>query len=244
VRAQFGSSDEEQVQLSKEEHAAFLDDLRRKLDHRTLEATCVAWKFESATSRLGVVAEHVQALGTRLGKPHIDVHCEPTRLRLPPQKWRSFWSVFAHVVRNVVDHGVQSVDERRAAGKDERTQIHLSLRHQGGRVILTIQDDGPGVDEARISERAKSLGLPHATQSELLQALFADGVSSRSQATATSGRGVGLGAVRHVVDELGGRIDVHSELGRGVRFQFVFPESMLWEEPKTHSVPPRQRLAS
>jgi two-component system chemotaxis sensor kinase CheA len=198
----------------------------------------------SAASRLAVIAEQVHALGARLGKPHIDVQCEPTRLRLPPQKWRTFWTVFAHVVRNVVDHGVQSAAERHAAGKPERTQIALALQHQSGRVVLTIQDDGPGIDEARIAERAQSLGLPHATRAELLQALFADGVSSRSEATTTSGRGVGLGAVRQVIDGLGGRIEVHSEPGQGARFSFIFPESMLWDEPRTQSVPPRERLAS
>ncbi len=244
VRAQFGSTDHEQIQLSKEEHGAFLEELRRRVDYRALEAACAAWRHESAASRLSVIAEHVHALGERLGKPHIDVHCEPTRLRLPPQKWRAFWSVFAHVVRNVVDHGVQSAPERQAAGKAERTQIALSLQHQSGHVVLTIQDDGPGIDEERIAERARSLGLPHATRAELLQALFADGVSSRSEATTTSGRGVGLGAVRGVVDGLGGRIEVHSEPGQGARFSFLFPESMLCDEPRTRSVPPRERLAS
>ncbi|HEY6561617.1 MAG TPA: ATP-binding protein [Polyangiaceae bacterium] len=244
VRAQFGSTDHEQIQLSKEEHSAFLEDLRRRVEHRALEAACASWKYESAASRLVVVAEHVQALGTRLGKPHIDVHCEPTRLRLPPRKWRAFWSVFAHVVRNVVDHGVEDGNARRAAGKPERAQIALSIQHQAGCVTLTVQDDGPGVDEARITERAQRLGLPHGSRVELLQALFANGVSSRSEATSTSGRGVGLGAVRHVVDQLGGRIEVQSEPGRGVRFQFVFPEDMLREEAQTQSVPPRERLAS
>ncbi|HMJ14116.1 MAG TPA: ATP-binding protein [Polyangiaceae bacterium] len=245
VRAKFGDVGQAQhIQLSQAEHLAFLDDLRRRVDHDTLKALCASWKFESAASRLALVAEHIHALGARLGKPNITVTCEPTRLRLPPGTWRAFWSVFAHVVRNVVDHGVESAEARRASGKPEHAQIALSVRHEGAHVVLSLQDDGPGIDESRIAERAEGLGLPHASRDELLQALFVDGVSSRAEVTATSGRGVGLGAVRAVVEGAGGRIEVRSETGRGVRFQFVFPESMLWDEQKSRTVPLAQRLAS
>ncbi len=95
---------------------------------------------------------------------------------------------------------------------------------------MSISDDGRGVDWAAIARRAEALGLPHGTRQQLEEALFADGVSSRAEVTHTSGRGVGLGAVRAVVRQLGGSIEVATELGQGTTFRFVFPEALLFDE--------------
>ena len=82
----------------------------------------------------------------------------------------------------------------------------------------------------RIALRAKERGLPHATPSDSEEALFAEGVSSNVEATLTSGRGLGLGAVREVVRRLGGRIEVQSQTGRGTTFLFIMPQTMLFED--------------
>src|SRR6185369_15641900 len=104
------------------EYQAFLDELRARASHDDLMALAVTWRFEPVSKRLGVVGEHIRALAKRLGRASVDVICEPTTLRLPPAKWAGFWSALAHVVRNTVDHGVQTAAERTAVKKAARAQ--------------------------------------------------------------------------------------------------------------------------
>jgi two-component system chemotaxis sensor kinase CheA len=139
--------------------------------------------------------------------------------------------VFAHVVRNTVDHGIETAAQREAAHKPPQALVTLSVRRDGQRVVVSISDDGPGIDWTAIASRARDRGLPHASRSDLEAALFADGISARRKSTSTSGRGVGLSALREVVLELGGRVEVESTDGRGTTFRFVLPESMLVDNP-------------
>jgi len=155
------------------------------------------------------------------------VICEPTSLRLPPAKWAGFWSTFAHVVRNTVDHGVETSAQREASGKSPHATVKLSVVRDGVGVVVSISDDGPGVDWQAIATRARERGMPHASRAELEAALFCDGISSRRESTAISGRGVGLGAVREVVRALGGRSYIEDAKGGGTVFRFHLPESML-----------------
>ena len=174
-----------------------------------------------------MISEQIRALANRLGRAPVDVICAPTSLRLPPAKWAGFWSAFAHVVRNTVDHGVETAAEREAAGKPPRALVKLSVRRDGQRVVVSISDDGPGVDWDAIAARAREAGLPHANRADLEAALFSDGISTRRESTATSGRGVGLGALREVVRALGGDSKVDTAEGGGASFRFALPESML-----------------
>jgi two-component system chemotaxis sensor kinase CheA len=215
------------VELEEREYDAFLDEVRARTDHDTLLAMAGAWRFEPVSKRLAVISEQIRALANRLGRAPVDVICAPTSLRLPPARWPGFWSAFAHVVRNTVDHGVESAAEREAAGKPPRALVKLSVRHEGQRVVVSISDDGPGVDWDTIAARARAAGLPHANRPDLEAALFSDGISTRRESTATSGRGVGLGAVREVVRALGGEIKIEAADGGGTLFRFALPESML-----------------
>jgi len=179
------------------------------------------------SKRLAVISEQIRALANRLGRAPVDVICAPTSLRLPPARWAAFWSAFAHVVRNTVDHGVETAAQREAAGKPPRALVKLSVRRDGQRVVVWISDDGPGVDWDIIATRARAAGLPHATRADLEAALFSDGISTRRESTATSGRGMGLGALREVVHALGGDSKVETADGGGTVFRFALPESML-----------------
>lgn len=220
------------VELDRAEYAAMLAALRGRLDHDLLLATAASWRFEPAARRLELIGEQLQHLAERLGKAPTDVVREPTNLRLPPGKWGPFWAAFAHVVRNTVDHGIDTAIERAASGKGPRATVTLGVaRERQGDLVVSIRDDGPGIDWPGVAARARALGLPHATPAELEAALFAGGVSSRADVTATSGRGVGLSAVHAVVSALGGRIEVQTDPGRGTCFRFVFPQAMLVDEP-------------
>ena len=157
----------------------------------------------------------------------------PTDLRLPPGNWGKFWSAYAHVVRNTVDHGVETAAQRRAAGKPERARVGVGITLDRGQVLVDIRDDGPGIDWEVIARRARERGLPHGTQRDLETALFADGVSSRNQASATSGRGVGLGAVRDEVRACGGWLEIGNNADGGSWLRCWLPAAMLSQRNET-----------
>jgi sensor histidine kinase regulating citrate/malate metabolism len=172
----------------------------------------------------------VQRLAKRLGRANIVIAGESTLLRLPARKWGPFWSAFAHVIRNAVDHGIETTDERRRAGKPEHATVALGVAREAQSVVVTIRDDGRGIDWERIATVAQERGLPHDTKAELEEALFTDGVTSRMDVTEVSGRGIGLGAVRAMVRQMGGRIELESQTGHGTTFRFVMPQAMLTDD--------------
>lgn len=132
-----------------------------------------------------------------------------------------------HLVRNAADHGLEKPEQRRASGKPEAGQVRLSARQSGGEVIISISDDGRGVDRARVRERAESQGLinPGAQLSdpELLQLIFQPGFSTAQTVTNLSGRGVGMDVVKRTIDALRGSIDLTSRPGEGSEVSLRIP---------------------
>jgi two-component system chemotaxis sensor kinase CheA len=132
-----------------------------------------------------------------------------------------------HMIRNAVDHGLESAEARVAAGKDPVGSILLSAAHRSGSVIITIRDDGAGLNRRKILEIAKSKGLvaPEAelNDSEIDALLFMPGFSTASTISNLSGRGVGLDVVRNAVVALGGRVSIASFPGAGTEFTISLP---------------------
>ncbi|MBW8284346.1 MAG: chemotaxis protein CheA [Rhizobium sp.] len=132
-----------------------------------------------------------------------------------------------HLVRNSIDHGLETPDERRAAGKPEAGHVRLSARQSGGEVIITVKDDGRGINRERVRAKAESSGLiqPGATLSdqELLQLIFQPGFSTAQQITSLSGRGVGMDVVKKTVEALRGAIEVTSTPGNGSEIALRIP---------------------
>lgn len=134
-----------------------------------------------------------------------------------------------HLLRNAVDHGVESPEERRAAGKDETGVVRLEASHRAGMLIITVADDGRGVDPDAIRRRLRERGIPGAesadrmSEPELLEYLFQPGFSTAPELTELSGRGVGLNVVQSTVHEVGGMVRATSRPGRGTRFQMELP---------------------
>jgi len=134
-----------------------------------------------------------------------------------------------HMVRNSADHGLESTEQRRAAGKPERGKIRLAAYHEGGHIIIEISDDGRGLDTARIRAKALENGL--ATEAELEKMseaqihkfIFHAGFSTAAKVTSVSGRGVGMDVVRNNIEIIGGTIDVRSVPGRGTTFVIKIP---------------------
>lgn len=132
-----------------------------------------------------------------------------------------------HLLINAVDHGCETPEQRVAAGKSPRATVTVAAKSAGGTVILEVSDDGRGIDEDKVRATAIERGVLPAGSTlagePLLQLLFMPAFSTASTVTSTSGRGVGLDVVQTAVDELGGTIDISSELGHGTKFSLTLP---------------------
>jgi two-component system, chemotaxis family, sensor kinase CheA len=134
-----------------------------------------------------------------------------------------------HLVRNSLDHGMEMPAEREAAGKPATGTIEISARHAGSNVVITVRDDGRGVDPARVAAKAAERGLIPADQIEsvdmarAIELLFAPGFSTRDETSDVSGRGVGMDAVRNAIRGLGGAVVMTSEAGAGSTVQIRLP---------------------
>ena len=134
-----------------------------------------------------------------------------------------------HIVRNSVDHGIESPVRRTAAGKSPEGLLALRAYHEGGQVIIEISDDGAGLDAEKIRRKAVEKGLVTADQSlrmnerELLHLIFQPGFSTAEQITNVSGRGVGMDVVKTNIDRIGGTVDVQSKPGVGTTVRMKIP---------------------
>lgn len=132
-----------------------------------------------------------------------------------------------HLIRNAVDHGIEPADERLAAGKSAEGTLTLSAEHRSGRILIRIADDGRGINRERVLAKAVEKGLvaPDAqlAKEEIDNLIFAPGFSTAATVSSISGRGVGMDVVRQNVKELGGRITIESEPGRGTTFTLTLP---------------------
>ncbi len=134
-----------------------------------------------------------------------------------------------HLVRNSLDHGLESPQEREAAGKPATGTLEISAHHAGGSVLIAVRDDGRGIDPARVARKAAERGLIAADavdsvdMAQAIELLFSAGFSTAEQMSDISGRGVGLDAVRTTIRELGGEVIVQSELGAGTTTQIRLP---------------------
>jgi two-component system chemotaxis sensor kinase CheA len=135
-----------------------------------------------------------------------------------------------HVVRNAFDHAIEAADERVAAGKDPEGCIRLDAYQRGNHVVIEVVDDGRGIDPERVRARGRELGLisrdQHLSDREALDLVFSAGFSTRTEVTATSGRGVGLDVVKANLTGFGGIVDIDSTLGRGTRITMTLPTTL------------------
>jgi two-component system chemotaxis sensor kinase CheA len=132
-----------------------------------------------------------------------------------------------HMMRNSIDHGLETAAERVALGKPAQGRIEIEASHQGGGILIRISDDGRGIDPSRILTKAREQGLVdnnfHGSQSEILGLIFQPGFSTAETVTEVSGRGVGMDVVQGSINRLRGRIDVESVLGEGTTFLIHLP---------------------
>lgn len=192
--------------------------------HRPAELLRIVdgWKREAVDRRLDRLAEHAKGLADRLGKGPLEVTCDGAGVRLRAERWAPFWSACVHVVRNAVDHGLESPEDRAAAGKPAG-RLALRVREDGDDVVVEISDDGRGVDWEALREKARERGVAAERREDLEAFLLHGGVSTKSGVSEVSGRGVGVGACYEACAELGGCVEIDSEKGAGTTFRFRIP---------------------
>ena len=134
-----------------------------------------------------------------------------------------------HLVRNAIDHGIESPAARRAAGKSEQGTVRLSAQQEGDHVSIEVSDDGAGIDPEKIRRSAVNKGVidsdaaARLSADECLHLIFAPGFSTRTEVSDLSGRGVGMDVVQSKIRELSGQVQIQSEVGRGSRFIIRVP---------------------
>lgn len=132
-----------------------------------------------------------------------------------------------HMIRNAIDHGLETPEQRRAAGKDERGTVTLEAAHRSGRVVITLRDDGVGINRARVRQIAQHKGLirpeDDLTDTDIDNILFRPGFSTVDAVSNLSGRGVGMDVVRNEIQSLGGRVTLQSEPGAGTSVTISLP---------------------
>lgn len=133
-----------------------------------------------------------------------------------------------HILRNSMDHGVEDPEERLANGKSDTGKVHLSARYEGNEILISVKDDGAGIDKERVLRKAEEKGLLQVpaekmTDKEIFALIFEPGFSTAKQVTDISGRGVGMDVVRKNIEKLRGAIDIESELGKGTTVTLRIP---------------------
>jgi len=168
----------------------------------------------------------VRDLSAELGR-EIDLITEGAETELDKTVLDKLGESLVHVIRNAVDHGILSPDERAREGKPRRGTIRLSASHEGPHVVIRIEDDGRGIDPEKVKAAAIGRGyLPpeaNPSQAELLNMVFLPGFSTATEITSISGRGVGMDVVKRQIDALRGSVVLSSVKGQGTRVTFTLP---------------------
>ena len=170
----------------------------------------------------------VRDLSTKLGK-QVELELVGKDTELDRTVVDALGDPLVHLVRNALDHGLEGPDERIAAGKPATGTLEISAQHAGGNVVITVSDDGRGIDALRVARKAAERGLiaPEAVDSidsqRAVELLFSAGFSTAEVTSDISGRGVGMDAVRAAIRGLGGEVLMTSELGQGTTAQIRLP---------------------
>lgn len=139
----------------------------------------------------------------------------------------ALYEPMVHMIRNSIDHGLESTGERKLSGKPEKGTVSLKAYHKGGHIVIEITDDGKGLNTIQILEKAMSLGLVDSnadlSDAEIYQLIMKPGFSTAKTITGISGRGVGMDVVKKAIDNLNGRLAIHSEEGKGSTFIITLP---------------------
>jgi len=213
--------------LPQGEHQDLVEGLEELAQHtRELRESVMSIRAQPVGSVFARMPRLVRDLSAATGKQvHLITSGEATEV--DKTVIENLVDPLTHMLRNAIDHGLETPEQRRAAGKDETGTVHLSAQHRSGRIVIEITDDGRGIDRPRVLSKAIERGLlpPDAQPSddEIDNLIFRPGFSTADSISNISGRGVGMDVVLRNISSLGGRIQVTSAPGEGARFTLSLP---------------------
>ncbi|HET9239807.1 MAG TPA: 7TM diverse intracellular signaling domain-containing protein [Oligoflexus sp.] len=179
-------------------------------------------------SLFGAMLTHTSRLAAQLGKD-VDIHVQGGDVLVNPELLGPVISTMPHLLRNALDHGIETPEQR--SNKSSRARLDLSIERNPGQILITVADDGQGLDWERIREVAVEKGLvtpeafDQASEEDRARLIFMPGFSTTQTLSEISGRGVGMSALLAAVQQLGGEIKVKSQRHRGCRFEISIPDA-------------------
>jgi signal transduction histidine kinase len=218
-----GGQFSDRIEISRDEVDRLLAAIQARAPYDELAEKLERVMHEPTRIRFQRAAEQAERLARRLEKPTPEIRSEPNDVRLSASRYGAFWASSVHLVRNMMDHGIERPEDRIARGKPPAGRILLRSTMDVDSFVLEFADDGAGIDWEKVREKARQAGLPSSSMEDLERALFAPNISTAETVTDISGRGVGLSAVAEACAALHGKIQIHSTSGEGVRFVFTFP---------------------
>lgn len=215
------------IMLGDQEYADIMAGILNNDSRDHLVWRVASWRLEPTKNRMSRIADQARILARRYGKGDLDIEISGGDYRIDPDHWAPFWSAFVHVVRNAVDHGLESTEERIECGKPTAGSIRLSTMIVEDRFVVSLSDDGRGIDWNKVADRAKKQNLPCESRADLVDALFHEGFSTKDEVSELSGRGVGMSAIKKACQDMHGHLEITSELNVGTTIQFWFPISEM-----------------
>ncbi len=202
----------------------------QRLSHLTteLQEGVMKTRMQPIGNVWNMLPRQVRDLAHDLGK-RVDLVMHGAETELDRQVLELIKDPLTHMIRNSADHGLETPAERERAGKSPVGTITLSARHEGGHVVIEIEDDGRGIDVRRIADKVVSQGMATRAQIDLMsdieirRFIFQPGFSTAAAVTSVSGRGVGMDVVKTNIEQIGGMIELHSVFGQGSRFLIKIP---------------------
>ena len=179
--------------------------------------------------------KEIESEAMRMGK-NVQFDVPPTDFMLDKVILEQLREILLHLVRNALDHGIETPEVRKAAHKDEKGTISIHASQVSNYIKIIVRDDGSGIDYERVREKAVILNptsraeIESMNERQLQQFLFVSGFSTRDNATEMSGRGVGLDVVRIDMEKVKGRIHLHSKKGKGTSFELTIPLSLATQQ--------------
>jgi two-component system chemotaxis sensor kinase CheA len=193
---------------------------------RELQRVAMSLRMMPIRSTFQKMTRLVRDLSVKAGK-QVELHLSGEDTELDRTIVEEISDPLIHMVRNSVDHGIETAEKRMAQGKPPYGSVWLRAYHKGGNIVIEIRDDGAGLNAAKILAKAVEKGMVPAgaqiSEREIFNLIFAPGFSTADKITDISGRGVGMDVVRRNIENLRGRVDIESVMGKGTTFSIYLP---------------------
>lgn len=212
--------------LSQDYHDVISGLAQLAANTRELQETVMSLRMMPLSFAFNRFPRLVRDLGNQLNKK-VNLIVSGEQTELDKTVLEKLTDPLTHIIRNAMDHGLETVEERLAAGKPEEGQLELKAYYEGGSVVIRVSDDGRGLNDEKIRKKAEKIGLIREgdvlSQDEIKELILRPGFSTADQISDLSGRGVGLDVVKQNIKSLNGTLDMQSEQGKGTTFTIRLP---------------------